>query len=490
MAAGNAVNATSTGIQTFTGTAFTGSTVTQYSVLVGGASNAVASTTVGNAGQVLQSSGAGVNPAYSTATFPSTATGTGKVLIADGTNWVASTPTFPNASATSGKFIQSDGTNWIASTPTLPTTAGTSGKILISDGTNFISSTPTYPNAASTALKHIRSDGTNFITTTVTYPDASVTAGKVIISDGTNYVASTPTFPNTATGTGTLLRADGTNWVATTSTYPNTNALNTLLYASSANVMAALATATNGVLITDGTTGIPSISSTLPTAVQGNITSVGTIASGTWNGTAIDVAHGGTGRATLTNHGVLVGATTSAITQLAAGTNGQVLVGSTSADPVFATLGASAGSLTYTTGAGTLNIDVLNYATGTWTPTVIGSATAGTTTYTTQVGFYIRVFNMVYVEATLVITGATGTGNASFGALPFTVKNTANYQPIGTFSLASATWTWTGTGTQLNFKPVSNTTAANVDSLKSTGAAFLAIQNSAATFTYSCWYQV
>jgi hypothetical protein len=72
-----------------------------------------------------------------------------------------------------------------------------------------------------------------------------------------------------------------------TATWPATTTLNQLLYSSSANVVAGLATATNGTLITDGTTGIPSISSTLPTAVQGNITSLGTITAGVWNGSAI-----------------------------------------------------------------------------------------------------------------------------------------------------------------------------------------------------------
>lgn len=50
------------------------------------------------------------------------------------------------------------------------------------------------------------------------------------------------------------------------------------------------------------------------------------------------VAGGGTGQVTLTNHGVLVGAGTSAITQLAAGTAGQVLQsGGASADPAYST---------------------------------------------------------------------------------------------------------------------------------------------------------
>lgn len=165
-------------------------TLTNHGILVGAGTSAITQLGAGSSGQVLQSGGASADPAYSTATYPSTATGTGKVLIADGTNWVSSTPTFPNASATSGKFIRSDGTNWIASTPTLPTTAGTSGKVLISDGTNFVSSTPTFPNA-------------------------SASSGKFIRSDGTNWIASTPTLPTTGGTASTLLRSDGTNWVNT-----------------------------------------------------------------------------------------------------------------------------------------------------------------------------------------------------------------------------------------------------------------------------------
>jgi len=54
-------------------------------------------------------------------------------------------------------------------------------------------------------------------------------------------------------------------------------------------------------------------------------------------GTAV-VAGGGTGQVTLTNHGVLVGAGTSAISQTAAGSAGQVLQSSgASADPVYST---------------------------------------------------------------------------------------------------------------------------------------------------------
>jgi len=211
MAQANALNIGSAGLVKFDGTAtFSGVTTTANQIQIGAASNGLSGVAVGSTGQVLQGNTAAA-PTFSTATFPSTATGTGKVLIADGTNWVASTPTFPNASATSGKFIRSDGTNWIASTPTLPTSAGTSGKVLQSDGTNYVESTPTYPSASGSA--------------------------------------------------GKLLRSDGTNNVYTTSTYPDTNAVSTLLYASSANVMAALATANTAIVATNSS-GVPSVTTT------------------------------------------------------------------------------------------------------------------------------------------------------------------------------------------------------------------------------------
>ncbi len=66
-------------------------------------------------GKVLQGQGIGVSSNFSTATYPSTATGTGKILRADGTNWVASTATYPDTAGTSGNVLTSDGTNWNSS---------------------------------------------------------------------------------------------------------------------------------------------------------------------------------------------------------------------------------------------------------------------------------------------------------------------------------------------------------------------------------------
>lgn len=85
-----------------------------------------------------------------------------------------------------------------------------------------------------------------------------------------------------------------------TATYPLTTTANQLLYSTAANTIGELASAANGVLITSAGS-VPSISSTLPSVVQGNITSLGTIVTGVWNGTAIAVANGGTGATSAVN---------------------------------------------------------------------------------------------------------------------------------------------------------------------------------------------
>lgn len=137
------------------------------------------------------------------------------------------------------------------------------------------------------------------MTTNNAINEKTAASGKVLQGQGVGVTSdfSTATYPSTATGTGTLLRADGTNWVATTSTYPNTNAVNTLLYASSANVMSALPTANTAVLATNGS-GVPSITAT--PAVTSITLSGGTALSAYVEGTWTPGISGSTGAPTLT----------------------------------------------------------------------------------------------------------------------------------------------------------------------------------------------
>lgn len=74
-----------------------------------------------------------------------------------------------------------------------------------------------------------------------------------------------------------------------------------------------------------------------------------TAAAGNWTqlinsgASLVAVANGGTGDTSLTAHGLLVGEGTSAVAVTAAGTTGQVLIGSTGADPAFGALGLNSG---------------------------------------------------------------------------------------------------------------------------------------------------
>ena len=74
----------------------------------------------------------------------------------------------------------------------------------------------------------------------------------------------------------------------------------------------------------------------------------------------ISVSEGGTGNTSLTSHGVLVGEGSSSISPLSVGSNGQVLIGATSADPTFASVTSGNSTIGFTTGAGSLALDVNN----------------------------------------------------------------------------------------------------------------------------------
>lgn len=60
------------------------------------------------------------------------------------------------------------------------------------------------------------------------------------------------------------------------------------------------------------------------------------------------------------------------------------------------------------------------YQEGTWTPTVVGTTTAGTGTYSTQYGSYTRIGNRVQFSAVIQLSAHTGTGNIRISGLPFT----------------------------------------------------------------------
>jgi hypothetical protein len=65
-----------------------------------------------------------------------------------------------------------------------------------------------------------------------------------------------------------------------------------------------------------------------------------------------------------------------------------------------------------------------NYAIGTWTPAVFATGTAGTPSYNSQNGDYIRIGNIVYAMLYIDLNGWSGspTGNLRITGLPFTAS--------------------------------------------------------------------
>ena len=72
-----------------------------------------------------------------------------------------------------------------------------------------------------------------------------------------------------------------------------------------------------------------------------------------------------------------------------------------------------------TPGTGTSEL-LADYEEGTFTPTIEGSSTAGTASYSAQSATYTKVGRWVQFQIYLVWTGGTGTGELRVGGLPFT----------------------------------------------------------------------
>lgn len=72
-----------------------------------------------------------------------------------------------------------------------------------------------------------------------------------------------------------------------------------------------------------------------------------------------------------------------------------------------------------------------DYEEGTFTPTIVGSVTPGTGTYSAQQGFYTKIGRQVTVYGRVAITNHTGSGNMSIGGLPYALDGSNNWYATG-----------------------------------------------------------
>lgn len=124
-------------------------------------------------------------------------------------------------------------------------------------------------------------------------------------------------------------------------------------------------------------------------------------------GTDVPVTDGGTGVSSLTDHGLLLGSGTSAVTVLAEASNGQLPIGSTGADPSLATLTGTAKRVTVTNGAGSItlsgpqDLDIVD------TPSFVSTTLTDLTASRLVYGDADKRLGSVALGAGLDLTGST-----------------------------------------------------------------------------------
>ena len=98
----------------------------------------------------------------------------------------------------------------------------------------------------------------------------------------------------------------------------------------------------------------------------------------------------------------------------------RVLVGTSTATANGGVLELSGGITFPATAVAASNANTLDdYEEGTFTPTVIGTTTPGTGTYTAQAGVYVKIGRRVFFNLYVSWTAHTGTGAINISGLPF-----------------------------------------------------------------------
>ena len=75
-----------------------------------------------------------------------------------------------------------------------------------------------------------------------------------------------------------------------------------------------------------------------------------------------------------------------------------------------------------TSGTGTSEL-LDDYEEGTWTPTVVGYPTAGSASYSVQIGRYTKIGNLCYIQCWINFNSLTGTTEMRLNGIPFAAEN-------------------------------------------------------------------
>jgi hypothetical protein len=107
---------------------------------------------------------------------------------------------------------------------------------------------------------------------------------------------------------------------------------------------------------------------------------------------------------------------------------GELLIGTTTTTANGGKLQVSNGITFPATQVACTDVNTLDdYEEGTWTPTVVGSSTAGTATYVVRAARYTKIGRLVQFELYLEWNSGTGTGELRITGLPFTPASSNTY---------------------------------------------------------------
>jgi len=310
----------------------------------------------------------------------------GEVLSANsgtttGLEWIAAGGTGTVTSVDSG-----NGMNFSSITTTGSVTLGTPSTLTVSTSNAVTTTSHTHAITSSSApgasASLLATDSSGIIGSTGTrivkgwFTDLTVTnaiSGSITGNAGTATALQTPRTIGTITGDATSAGSsfDGTanNTNALTLATVNSNVgsfTNASITVNGKGLITAASNGTAPVTSVSGTTNRITVTGTVTPTIdiaatyvgQTSITTLGTITAGTWTGTTIAVANGGTGQTSYTNGQLLIGKTTGntlAKATLTAGTGISITNGSGSI-----TIASSGGGISWTEVTGTSQAAAVN----------------------------------------------------------------------------------------------------------------------------------
>lgn len=444
---------------------------TIHDVLLGTGTTGLTSLANGTTGQVLTAQ-TGANPIWAasagdvtsiagTANQITVSSPTGAVTLSIPSTFIAPGSIASTTTLTSGTGLTVT-TGGITSTGTT-TLSSLTGGVVISSSAGVLS------NNAITQFDVLVGGATNAITSV-----SPSTAGFVLTSNGT---AANPTFQaipaagvTSITGTANQITASAATGAVTLSTPATFIAPGSI--ASTSTI-----TAATGLTVTAG-----------GETVAGGSTITGTILFNTTGTAATTIGSTGAGALILDSGtaGTTIATGTTGPIAINPGTTGAITVGTTSTGNV--SIGNTTGTTSIQFGTGSALTTFVDWTS--WTPTIFGETTPGTTTYTTQFGTYSRIGNIVTVTFYVTCSAATGTGNVTIRGLPFTIHSLANYNPMGSVVCTGLTYPVGATATTLY--GVNNSTSINILCVgtASAGFGFLVMANASLAFYGQLTYRV